>query len=65
VIQRVPRGYENCAFYCWFHTGFIEENRWVQWLAVHLCHQQWCQNVAPDKSFLPTCCLEMLILMVS
>ncbi|KAK2168463.1 hypothetical protein NP493_1230g01005 [Ridgeia piscesae] len=26
-VKRVPRGYENCAFYCWFHTGFIEENR--------------------------------------
>merc|ERR1712126_87873 len=23
--KRVPAGYENCAFYFWFHTAFIEE----------------------------------------
>ncbi|KAI0218549.1 Phosphatidylinositol 3,4,5-trisphosphate 3-phosphatase TPTE2 [Lamellibrachia satsuma] len=25
--SKVPRGYDNCAFYCWFHTAFIENNR--------------------------------------
>lgn len=23
----VPKGYDNCAFYFWFHTAFIHNNR--------------------------------------
>lgn len=25
----VPKGYENCPFYFWFHTSFIENNRFI------------------------------------
>lgn len=26
-LGKVPRGYDNCAFYFWFHTSFVENNR--------------------------------------
>ena len=27
VFQKTfPKGYDNCAFYFWFHTGFVENN---------------------------------------
>ena len=28
-LQSVPRGYDSCAFYLWFNTSFIENNRWA------------------------------------
>ncbi|XP_064607675.1 phosphatidylinositol 3,4,5-trisphosphate 3-phosphatase TPTE2-like [Liolophura sinensis] len=32
--SNIPRGYENCPFYFWFNTSFIEENR------LHLLRQE-------------------------
>lgn len=27
--KRVPKGYEKCPFYFWFHTSFIKDNRFL------------------------------------
>ncbi|XP_054721798.1 LOW QUALITY PROTEIN: phosphatidylinositol 3,4,5-trisphosphate 3-phosphatase TPTE2-like [Uloborus diversus] len=27
--RAVPKGYENCPFYFWFHTSFVENNRFL------------------------------------
>ena len=29
LLQRVPRNYDDCAFYFWFNTSFVENNSYV------------------------------------
>lgn len=28
-VKGLPKGYEDCPFYFWFNTSFVENNRWV------------------------------------
>ncbi len=50
VLQTVPKGYDNCAFYLWFNTSFIENKRYDRFWpsctvsSAHVCVDFFCNE---------------------